>query len=559
MLLKNIFKGVMMSIQIEELVKLLYKEPVNLSISGAWGVGKTYLWKEVSQKLQSDNKKEVLYMSLYNISSIDDLYTKISLHSVTNKVENENFSKIKPFINSITEVFSGDKFKNTLKHVTSNFLKDQIICFDDIERATKDFDATDFLSFISHLKEDKSCSVVLILNEDQIKDIESFNLHREKCIDHEIYYRPTTEENVEKVFDKSDTEAIFVTSFFKKVKVNNIRLFQRVKFLISQCKADFLIENSLTFNDWTRGVLTLICLYVYLKYDSERQNKPSFEALFSDDSDIEDNYLSEYTDSLAFSSRLSKLILGYLDGAQSPFSNGFTLGNNFNKPDHEAILKEKDNIGQDLKSIFLEEPTLIRFLELVSSDYEITKEEISNLYVENLLKIDFDVKSRHLPSVYALFQSLKEQELQDDVINKFVTSHDIANLKRVLTHSRMPHDVKRAVYVELMKKAELHGKVSWILDVYQKAEFSDFDFHLLNSLDLDDVSLLVSKLLRDSSISLRNFVGFLKNSIDNHNKFSNYIHNHDKVLNNMYLEPINEWRLGGLRNYIFNRNNTFRY
>jgi len=548
-----------MSVQIEELVKLLYREPVNLSISGAWGVGKTYLWKEVSQKLQSDNKKEVLYMSLYNISSIDDLYTKISLHSVTNKVENENFSKIKPFINSITEVFNGDKFKNTLKHVTSNFLKDQIICFDDIERATNDFDATDFLSFISHLKEDKSCSVVLILNEDQIKDSESFNLHREKCIDHEIYYRPTTEENIRKVFEESETEATHVTSFFKKVKVNNIRLFQRVRFLISQCKVDFSIENPLTFNDWTKGLLTLICLYVYLKYDSERQNKPSLKVLFSDDSDIEDDYLSEYIESIILPNRLSKSILEYLDGAQNPFASGIVSASFFNKPVYVDTSKEGNDTDKDLKKRFLEEPSLINLLTLVRYDYKITKDEISNLYMENLYNIEFEVKGRDLPSAYTLFQSLNAKEPQDDIVDKFVSSHEVPRLKSFLTHSRMPHDVKRAVYAELIKKAESHGKVSWILDVYQRSNFSDFDFHLLDSLDLNDVNLLVNELISKPNISLRDFVRFLKDSIDNHNKFINYIHNHDKVLNELYSEPINEWRLGGLRNYTFNRNNTFRY
>lgn len=558
--IKNIFKEVKMSVQIDELVKLLYKEPVNLSISGAWGVGKTHLWKDVSEKLQCDNKKNVLYMSLYNISSIDDLYTKISLQSVTDKVDNDHFNKIKPLLNSISDIFNGDKLKNTLKHVTSNFLKDQIICFDDIERATKDFDATDFLSFISHLKEDKSCSVVLILNEDQIRDLEAFNLHREKCIDYEIYYRPTTEENIKKVFDESDKEADFVTEFFKIAKVNNIRLFQRVKFLISQCKIDFSIQNSLVFNGATKSLLALICLYVYLKYDSEIKNKPTLETLFQDEG-VELGYLSDYIDNLDFIDSYSKGIINYLDGAQNPFLYKLNFLELYNKPDREDTLKESDDSeGQiDPHTRFKEEPSIENLLKLVALDLEIKKEDISDLYRKNLYGTQFQVKSRDLPRAYSLFKSIKEEEFQEDIVTRFVASYDISRLKRFLSHSRIPQAVKRLVYEELIKQAESQGKSTWILDVYLREDFSDFDYYLLDSFDSSDIKLLVDKLLNKSAMSLRDFVRFLKGAESEHNKFPNYIFNHDRALEEIYSDPLYEWRLGPQRNFTFNRNSHFRY
>lgn len=558
--IKNIFKEVKMSVQIDELVKLLYKEPVNLSISGAWGVGKTHLWKDVSEKLQCDNKKNVLYMSLYNISSIDDLYTKISLQSVTDKVDNDHFNKIKPLLNSISDIFNGDKLKNTLKHVTSNFLKDQIICFDDIERATKDFDATDFLSFISHLKEDKSCSVVLILNEDQIRNLEAFNLHREKCIDYEIYYRPTTEENIKKVFDESDKEAGFVTEFFRIAKVNNIRLFQRVKFLISQCKIDFSIQNSLVFNGATKSLLALICLYVYLKYDSEIKNKPTLETLFQDEG-VELGYLSDYIDNLDFIDSYSKGIINYLDGAQNPFLYKLNFLELFNKPDREDTLKESDDSeGQiDPHTRFKEEPSIENLLKLVALDLEIKKEDISDLYRKNLYGTQFQVKSRDLPRAYSLFKSIKEEEFQEDIVTRFVASYDISRLKRFLSHSRIPQAVKRLVYEELIKQAESQGKSTWILDVYLREDFSDFDYYLLDSFDSSDIKLLVDKLLNKSAMSLRDFVRFLKGAESEHNKFPNYIFNHDRVLEEIYSDPLYEWRLGPQRNFTFNRNSHFRY
>jgi hypothetical protein len=45
--------------------------------------------------------------------------------------------------------------------------KDIIVCFDDFERLSSSMELEEVLGLISELKEQKNCSVVMILNEDQ--------------------------------------------------------------------------------------------------------------------------------------------------------------------------------------------------------------------------------------------------------------------------------------------------------------------------------------------------------------------------------------------------------
>jgi hypothetical protein len=48
--------------------------------------------------------------------------------------------------------------------------KDIIVCFDDFERLSSSMELEEVLGLISELKEQKNCSVVMILNEDELGD-----------------------------------------------------------------------------------------------------------------------------------------------------------------------------------------------------------------------------------------------------------------------------------------------------------------------------------------------------------------------------------------------------
>ncbi|HPG41689.1 MAG TPA: P-loop NTPase fold protein [bacterium] len=183
-----------------------------IMISGVWGSGKTFFWKnEIEKNLKESN----IYISLYGKDSIDTIQQELFL-----KVY--NFSKKKPGVDEIVSktysVFSFlgksisafgvngeqlfksiDTFKESYKKnkaLEALSTKKLIICFDDFERKSTKIDLNDLFGFITQLASEFECKVVVILNEDLFKDkdAEVFSRVKEKTVNKFIEFKPTIED-----------------------------------------------------------------------------------------------------------------------------------------------------------------------------------------------------------------------------------------------------------------------------------------------------------------------------------------------------------------------------
>ena len=78
-------------------------------------------------------------------------------------------------------------------------IKRQIICFDDLERRGAGLSMNDVLGLASHLKEERKCKVVLILNDEKLEGDadKDFKRYLEKVIDTVMLFEPTVEECAE--------------------------------------------------------------------------------------------------------------------------------------------------------------------------------------------------------------------------------------------------------------------------------------------------------------------------------------------------------------------------
>lgn len=547
-----------MTIKVEELVNIITERPINVSISGAWGVGKTFLWREVEKKYKEETGDKILYMSLYNVSSIDDLYTKISVNSATHNFKKDGFEKTKDLLSNLSDIFKSDKVKSTLKHVTSGFIDEKVICFDDIERASSEFDAGAFLSFISHLKEDRGCTVILILNEDQIKDLEEFNQHREKCIDYEVYYRPSTKENLDKVFNTEDPEYSIITKVFTELKISNIRLFQRVKLLIDQCKRELGIDNPLSYNFTTRTILEIICLFVYLKYDTEVDNKPTIDLLLENLEEVNNEFIIDLVENWELSDRLIRLIFDYLGGGENPSISYAYWRSYISKPDEFSETEENSEKYTGIER-FRDKPSIASYLNCVSNDNSLNEQEVESLFRDYLLNTDYRLSLFKLIDLYNLFEALGCKDIQKDLIVRFIESQRFDSLKKSLVHSRIPHEVKKLIYKELKNQIEDNGKSKCLIDAYQSDKFTEFDFYLLDSLKEEEVSDLLDRIFTISKKEVGHFVDFLSKSSDNLARIQRYIYHHDSYIRELYSQPLNKWRLVTLRRYVFNLKTSFHF
>ena len=86
----------------ERLVRLLGQDGNSvIALSGKWGTGKTHLWNEVKEAWNDEKVKKALYVSLFGLSSVDQVKRKL-IESAIPGVESHGgvFDGIKSFFNA---------------------------------------------------------------------------------------------------------------------------------------------------------------------------------------------------------------------------------------------------------------------------------------------------------------------------------------------------------------------------------------------------------------------------------------------------------------------------
>lgn len=154
-------------------------------INGAWGVGKTYFYEHnlKTEMLKTENgknnRKANVYISLYGISSVEQLskeilinyFVEVKLRGDKNKKKLYGqmsratgiFSKTFSFsINGLSiDIDKGiEEIKNSIQ------FKDMIICFDDFERCS--IPVNELFGIINNLVEHCNCKVIILADEDNI-------------------------------------------------------------------------------------------------------------------------------------------------------------------------------------------------------------------------------------------------------------------------------------------------------------------------------------------------------------------------------------------------------
>ena len=200
----------------DRLKELLLKgiEPYVITLNGKWGVGKTYFWNHFKEKHLK--KQQVACVSLFGKKNIESIQSDIiSQIYESNKI----IEKIEPLVKIIPKVFAINISSLFAALVKKNF-KNVIICFDDFERISNDEVEKEILGFISQLKEDKNCKVVMILNENKIDNKINLNTYKEKVIDYEFNYSPTVEDNYSLVEEKLKCFKEYPLKYFKNIDIN---------------------------------------------------------------------------------------------------------------------------------------------------------------------------------------------------------------------------------------------------------------------------------------------------------------------------------------------------
>lgn len=197
-----------------------------LLINGGWGCGKTFLIKEYFEKrwtlqTKSDVKNKPIFVSLYGVSSQDEINKLIfsELHPLlggnAGKIGSVIFKGLlKTSIKiDLDQLFEGKKGSLNLPGVdisdlglgkNSNYNR-RILVFDDFERSR--MDSAEILSLIQPLVEYNDNRIIIIANESEIKkDENTYVKIKEKTIGFTLSIKPDFDSVYNKLVDDAQDE-----------------------------------------------------------------------------------------------------------------------------------------------------------------------------------------------------------------------------------------------------------------------------------------------------------------------------------------------------------------
>jgi len=240
-------------------------------INGEWGSGKTYHWKNSISKAVKDINWEPVYVSLYNVATVDDIAVKVLLSQVgvLEGIENSRLAEIAKaclsFTSSITSVLTGRRlefgslYKVDMRKIID--MKNIVICLDDFERSRAACESV--MGYINDLVEHYNVKVVILADENKIceksatEDMNNFyNIRKEKTIGKTVKFISNIPQIILSIINESSAEISFHKHMCSKVEMieeileqstkKNFRILRRA---INEFRNIFAVLNDK--NDWS--------------------------------------------------------------------------------------------------------------------------------------------------------------------------------------------------------------------------------------------------------------------------------------------------------------------
>lgn len=224
--------------------------PEVLTLKGQWGTGKTFYWKKVLKEEQQAKKIKLTsyaYISLFGINSITELKSQIFANSEAVKdigngislqsLQSNQIATITAFTRKhLPALFSKGQLSNyafPFDVIVSASLGDKIICIDDLERVGKNLSIKEIMGFVSLLKEQHKCKVVILVNASE-EGLGDYEKYREKVVDFELAFAPTSIECANIAINKTAPWSDACISSVAALDIRNIRIINKIDNAIKQ-------------------------------------------------------------------------------------------------------------------------------------------------------------------------------------------------------------------------------------------------------------------------------------------------------------------------------------
>ncbi|MFN8576757.1 MAG: P-loop NTPase fold protein [Candidatus Sericytochromatia bacterium] len=297
---------------IEIIKKYLENTSTNYAIliDGHWGSGKTFFLKNIlKEKIENEvltpisTHYRLIYISLYGISSIDELISKIDYETlalnIEKSIENEKIPEIvKKFTKSkevkelvkvsrnILDLYMKSKFKTGIDTLVNGIdfsildtikAEEKVFCFDDLERINfEKLNITEVLGYINSFVEHESIKTIIVAHEDKIpnhtdKNEKSYKDIKEKLIGRTLSFKPHIESVIDsliELFNDVDYKNFLnlhknlIINLFKIGGNNNLR---NLQFTLNNLQVIFNSYKGINFPNLHESTVSFT-FYISLEY-----------------------------------------------------------------------------------------------------------------------------------------------------------------------------------------------------------------------------------------------------------------------------------------------------
>ncbi|WGK94550.1 MULTISPECIES: KAP family NTPase [Flavobacterium] len=261
---------------LKEIVDYYLKSNTNyaLMITGEWGIGKTYyfkniLSKEISQtSTYNDDSKTYrpILVSLFGLKSIEEIQSEIflCLYPILKNNKLKLGASIGKAVAKGMLHFKGlgeyTKYIEEINVNTNDFINfdELVLCFDDLERISENLKLEELIGYINSLVENENVKVVIIANENKI-DIKNYHILKEKVVGNSIEYISSIENTFDSLIEVKFSGYHLYTSFLIENKSFIIDVFSKKSKnirILSYCLSYFQdIFSKITSNLNTENIL----------------------------------------------------------------------------------------------------------------------------------------------------------------------------------------------------------------------------------------------------------------------------------------------------------------
>lgn len=260
-------------------------EPETICVFGSWGIGKTHTWKSLVQdnRLSTTSSfTEHSYVSLFGLDSIHDVKMEIVQNSESGIVAPSPKARIGWLINTSRALIAkaqknAPPFVHEFIGANPNLLfaavREQIICFDDLERRGQNLSIKEVLGLVTHLRDDKKCKVVVLLNYDQLRDDrDAFRALEEKVFDTKISFEISSDQAAAIALRPELPHRIYAIDCCLKLGITNIRVGKSIDRFIANLQSMYPSLEDRIF----RQAIHSACVFLWAKHSD---NPPGVEWL----------------------------------------------------------------------------------------------------------------------------------------------------------------------------------------------------------------------------------------------------------------------------------------